>query len=121
MKQGLVAKDEMQDHPGCSGTQYHGREHGSVQVAQNFFERKQHGRDRCIEGRRQRRRGANRQQRFDIRFTQAEAPAQHGSDAGADLHRRPFASERDTARQRNGTSDKFPDDGAQRYVSVLNK
>ena len=121
VEQRLVAQDEVQHHPGRGRTQHHRAEHRRVHVAQNFFERKQHGRDRRIERRRQRRRAAHRHQRLHVRRAQTETPADHRGDPGADLHRRAFAAERDAARQRNRAAQKFAEHRAQRDVPVADE
>jgi hypothetical protein len=52
-----------------------------VHVAHHFFEREQHGGDRRIEGRRQRRRRAHRHQRLHAGRREPEPAAQHRRDA----------------------------------------
>ena len=48
-----------------------------------------------------------------LRRAQAEAAAEHGGDAGADVHRWPFAAERDAAGQRRRAADELAEHGAQ--------
>ncbi len=57
-------------------------------------------------------------QGFDLFGTQAEKTSEHGTNAGPDLHRGAFASERDAAREGCGGAEEFSQHGAQQDLSI---
>jgi hypothetical protein len=71
-----------------------------MQVPNNLLQRKQHCRERRVKRRCDRGRRSHRYQRFDFFGTQSEKLAQHRRQTRADLHRRTFAPEGNSARQR---------------------
>ena len=77
----LVTQDQVEEHPGSRGTDHHRSEHGSMQVAEDFFERKENRGDGRIEGRGQRGRAPHGHQVADGRSAQSEAASQHGGDS----------------------------------------
>ena len=69
----------------------------------------------------QRRRGADGHEPPHLWDAQSEPARDDRRDARADVHRRPFASERDAARQRRRAAHELPDDRAQRDAAVLDE
>ena len=61
------------------------------------------------------------QEGLDIRFTQSEAPAEDGSNAGADLHRGTLRVRVRCHWQAKLSSEKFSQDGPQRDIPVFDK
>ena len=111
VKQRLIAQQQMQDHPGSRGTDHHRAQHRRMHIAQDFFEREQHGGDGSVEGGGQRRCTSHRDQRFDALFAETEAPPEYGSDSGADLDRRTLAAECNAAGERGRAAEELPEDG----------
>src|SRR5580700_1781641 len=111
----------MQYDPGSGGADNHRSQYRGMQVAQYFFEREQNGCDGRVEGGCQCGRTSHRDQRLDALFTEAESPAQYGSDSSADLDRGSFAAEGDAAGERCGAAEELSENGAQRDVAVVDE
>ena len=107
VEQRFVAEEQVKHHPGCCRAQHNGAEYGSVEVAHDFFERKQDARDGRVERRCHGRRGPDGDQRFHFLRAQAEAATQHRREAGAYLHGWAFAAECYAAGERNRAAREF--------------
>ncbi len=76
-KERIVSEKEMKDDP-RRGRAQHDRSHdGSVQVSHYLLEGEQHGRDRCVERRRKRRRATDGDEPFHLLAAQSDALCQH--------------------------------------------
>ena len=121
MEQRFIAQDQVEEHPGRRGADDHCAEYGSMQVAENFFERKENRGDGRIESCGECGGATHGHQVANGGGAQAEAASKHGSDSRADLDGGSFASQRDAAGKRNGTTEKFSDDGFERDVAVVDE
>ena len=92
-KNRVLAEHNPFDRCGDCGRHNRAGEHGLVEIADHLLDCKSHCGNRCIEGRRNARRGANRQQLALALARQSSHTPQQAGDAGADLHRRALAAQ----------------------------
>src|ERR1019366_6561100 len=101
LKQRVIAKKEAQDCPGGGRGEHDRAQNRRVHVAHYFFEGKQNGRHRCIEGRGNGCGGSNRNQSLYLFGAQSERSAENRSDSGTYLDRWSLSAQRYPARERS--------------------
>ena len=109
----MIAEKHAQHHPGSRRAKHHRTHHWRVEIAHDLLQRKQHRGQRRIKRGCNGRRRSHRDQVLDLLGAQPEEPSEHGSNAPTHLHRRPFASQRDSAGKRCRSAEKLAQHGAQ--------
>ena len=110
----MIAEEHAQNHPRSRRGQHHRAHHRCVEIAHDLLERKQHRCQRRIKRGCNRRRRSHRDQVLYLLGAQSEETSEHGSNARANLNRRPFASQRDSAGERCRRAEELAEHGAQR-------
>ena len=114
LEEGMIAEEQAQHHPRSRRGQHHRAHHRRMEIAHDLLKRKQHRCQRRIK------RGCNgcRRSHWDqllyLLGAQSEEASEDGSNARANLNRRPFASQRDSAGKRCRRAEELAEHGAQR-------
>ena len=99
----------MFDHRGQCGSHDHSREHGLIEVANQFLERKSNCGDGRVEGRRNACRHAHRRHSAPILRAEPGCPRQHAAHARADMYRGALDAQRCAGAELNHAEHKLAD------------
>src|SRR5258706_5210992 len=117
----VVTENEVEDQPRCSRRKNSGPKDGRVQIADDFLEREEHGRNRSVECGSERGGSAAGNQSPNLESAQPETLRDDGRESRSHVNRGPLASERNSGGQRNHAADEFSRDRSQRDAAVVNE
>ncbi len=115
----LRAQKPAHHHHARNCRQHHGTENACAPAADHFFDHEQHSGNGRIKCSRQSRRGSDRSQQAQAFAGKFQAPPQRRRQAGADLQRGIFGSERLSRADGHGGRDEFSHRSAKRNVAVI--
>ena len=92
-----------------------------MQIAHDFLEREEHGRNRSVECGSERGGSADGNQSPNLESAQPETLRDDGRESRSHVNRGPLASERNSGGQRNHAADEFSRDRSQRDAAVVNE